>query len=368
MTIMDMSFSMEHILVNRQHLAQTRSDQSDLPQLADGAVRLKVESFSLTANNITYAVLGDRFGYWNFFPAAGDMGIVPTWGHAVVEASNHDDVAVGERIYGFLPMGTHLDVVPGNIAAGGFADLSAHRQAMSPIYNHYSRLAHDPEHRLAHEVQRMVFGPLFKTGFLIEAMFRRKGLHGAQTMLITSASSKTSMSLASVAKDLSPTIVRVGLTSDKHVAFVESTGLYDRVIAYDQIASLPQTRMVCVDFAGNGALLHAIHSHLGDALAYSCLVGATHVSALGDGQAKTKTMPGPEPILFFAPDHAVAAVKTLGAKRFSEAVAVCWHPFLDAVGRSVTIEERAGLAAAGDTYLAILQGMSDPSRATVVRP
>jgi hypothetical protein len=38
------------------------------------------------------------------------------------------------------------------------------------------------------------------------------------------------------------------------------------------------------------------------------------------------------------------------------------------VDSTVTIEERTGLAAAADTYLAILQGVSDPSVATVVRP
>jgi hypothetical protein len=339
------------LLVNRHRLSETTLTDDSLPPLVDGAARLKVESFSVTANNVSYAALGDRFGYWNFFPANGGMGIIPTWGHAVVEASNHKEVSVGERVYGFLPMGAHLDVVPGKIASGGFVDLSAHD---------------DPEHDPAREAQRMIFGPLFKTGFLIEAMFRREEWFGAQTLLMTSASSKTSMSLASVAKDLSPAIVRIGLTSAKHVAFVESTGLYDRVIAYDDVASLPQTRSVCVDFAGNGALLHAIHARLGDALAYSCLVGATHVGAHANDRAAP--MPGPEPILFFAPDHAAATIKTLGPQGFSEAVAGCWHRFLGVVDGTIVIEERTGLAAAAEIYLAILQGAAHPGVATIVRP
>ena len=40
-----------------------------LAPLADGAVRLAVESFSVTANNVTYAMAGDSFKYWDFFPA-----------------------------------------------------------------------------------------------------------------------------------------------------------------------------------------------------------------------------------------------------------------------------------------------------------
>lgn len=357
---------MESILVNRHHLNEAVLSVDDKPPLADGAVRLKVECFSVTANNITYAALGDRFGYWNFFPAPEGMGIVPTWGHAVVEASSHPGISVGDRVYGFLPMATHLDVVPGKVGAGGFADMAVHRQAMSPIYNQYSRLSHDPEHDPAHEAQRMIFGPLFKTGFLIEAMLRRENWFGAHTLLMTSASSKTAMSLASVAKDLSPAIERIGLTSEKHLAFVESTGLYDRVIAYDLVASLPQTRSVCVDFAGNGALLHAIHARLDEALAYSCLVGVTHVDA--PAGEKTGSMRGPAPIVFFAPDHAVATIKELGPKGFSEAVAARWHRFLDIVDGTVAIEERTGLAAAADTYLAILQGRANPGIATVIRP
>ncbi|MFN3453278.1 MAG: DUF2855 family protein, partial [Sphingorhabdus sp.] len=183
------------------------------------------------ANNITYAVIGDMFGYWNFFPAEGDWGVVPMWGHAVVTESRHAEIAVGERVYGYLPMGTHLDVLPEKVSAGGFTDTAHHRQPMSPIYNQYSRLNADPEHDPAKEAERMLFGPLFKTGFLIEAMFRREDWFGAQSLIMTSASSKTSMSLASVAKDLSPHIKRVGLTSQGNVEFVANTDLYDEVLA-----------------------------------------------------------------------------------------------------------------------------------------
>lgn len=138
---------------------------------------------SLTPSSVTSLAIG-------IFPADGGFGVVPMWGHAVVEVSHCPDIAVGERVYGYLPMGTHLDVVPGKVSAGGFTDMAAHRQPMSPIYNQYSRLAADPEHDPAKEAERMLFGPLFKTGFLIEAMLRREGWFGAKNLIITSASSK----------------------------------------------------------------------------------------------------------------------------------------------------------------------------------
>lgn len=350
----------------RHDLAQSRIVDAPLPPLGDGEVRLRIESFSVTANNVTYAVVGDAFGYWNFFPGEGDWGVVPMWGHAVVEASNHPEIAAGERVYGYWPMGQHLDVLPAGVSPSGFTDAAAHRQPMSPIYNQYSRLAADPEHDPACENERMIFGPLFKTGFLIESMFRREGWFGAEAVVITSASSKTALALASVARDRSPQIRRIGLTSPGNVDFVRSSGFYDAVLAYDAIADLPRVPSVSVDFAGNAAVLHAVHTALGDNLKYSCTVGATHVGA-GFGR-DNGPIPGPTPTLFFAPDHAVAAIKEQGPKAFGEAVATSWKCFIAEAGGAVAVDIRDGLAAAQDAFAAIHCGKADPAVGIVIRP
>ena len=355
------------IWVNRHALTETSVHEETPAPLGDGEVRLRIESFSVTANNITYAVIGDMFGYWNFFPAEGQYGVVPMWGHAVVEESRNPDIAVGERVYGYLPMGTHLDVLPGKVSRGGFTDMAAHRQPMSPIYNQYSRLNADPEHDPAKEAERMLFGPLFKTGFLIEAMFRREAWFGAQNLVMTSASSKTAMGLASVAKDLSPAVKRTGLTSAGNVDFVRSIGLYDDVLTYDEVGKLPLIDSVSVDFAGNSGLLRNIHETLGEHLKYSCLVGATHVDARGLGGGGGD-LPGPRPILFFAPDHAVATVQELGPKGFGEAVAISWKNFLGAVDGVVEIDERKGLGAAANAFAETLAGKADPQKGIIIRP
>ncbi|NJM49780.1 MAG: DUF2855 family protein [Sphingomonadales bacterium] len=365
----------EAVWINRSDLTDMMINEEAMPLLADNAIRLRIESFSVTANNVTYAVAGDAFGYWNFFPAGDGFGVVPMWGHAVVEASNHAEFAKGERIYGYLPMGTHLDVIPDRVSPGGFIDASPHRQPMSPIYNQYSRLAADPEHDPAREDERMIFAPLFKTGWLIEYMFRSQDWFGAENLIMTSASSKTSMGLASCAAQSAPHIRRIGMTSPANVEFVTASGLYDDVIAYDNVAALPQLPSVSVDFAGNAALLAAIHSALGEYLKYSCLVGATHVDARGGGGGSgggtgggTRNLTNPAPILFFAPDHAVAAIKELGPKSFGEAVAKSWHGFLSALKGSVTIDQRPGLDAAAQAFQSIYKNTADPSVGIVVRP
>jgi Protein of unknown function (DUF2855) len=351
--------------VKKSKISDVQIVEAPPAPLGQGAVRLKVESFAVTANNVTYAVIGDMFGYWNFFPADGEHGIVPMWGHAIVEASNCADIAVGERLYGYLPMGTHLDVIPGNVTPGQFGDLTDYRQPMSPFYNLYSRLTADPEHDPAREAARMIFGPLFKTGFLIEAMFRREGWFGAEQVVMTSASSKTALALAHCVKESSPAIRRVGLTSARNLSFVESSGLFDEVISYDSIGEIAAVPSVAVDFAGNASVLRAVHTALGDSLKYSCLVGATHIEARGGGE---EPLPGPQPILFFAPDHATATVKELGPKGFGEAVAQSWGSFVQGTDRFVAVEMRAGLQAAVDAFVTTAKGDADPAVGIVIRP
>lgn len=341
--------------------------ERDAPALADGMVRLAVESFSVTANNVTYAVVGDGFGYWDFFPAPEGFGIVPMWGHARVIESRCPDIAVGERVYGYLPMASHLDVRPGKITASGFADMAEHRQPMSPIYNQYARLAADPEHDPAHEAERMIFGPLFRTGFLIACFMTANDWFGASQLVITSASSKTALGLASAARDQSPQIQRIGLTSPSNVSFVEASGLYDQVVAYDAVGTIAALPSVSVDFAGNAGLLGQVHKHLGDSLHYSCLVGATHIEArstLGGGSA----MPGPKPVLFFAPDHAVALFRELGPEEATRQIAVAWQGFLAAMQRSIAVTRLHGLGEARRVFCEMVGGKVDPAQGIVIEP
>jgi hypothetical protein len=353
--------------VRKVALADAVLADRPLAPLGEGEVRLEIESFSVTANNVTYAVVGDGFRYWDFFPAPDGMGIVPMWGHARVIESCHPDIAVGERVYGYLPMASHLDVLPGRVSAGSFMDMAAHRQPMSPVYNSYTRLVADPEHDPAREAERMIFGPLFRTGFLIEYFLRGQGWFGAEQLVVTSASSKTAMGLASALRQSSPDIRCIGLTSKGNVAFVTASGLYDAVVAYDDLVGLPVAPSVSVDFAGNAELLARIHHHFGEALMQSVLVGATHIEARSVfGQ--NAPLPGPKPQLFFAPDHAVAFFKAYGAEEGGRLIAAAWREFLTAVEGTVAIERRAGLDAARSVFSAMVAGQIDPAKGIVIEP
>ncbi|MGA1245763.1 MAG: DUF2855 family protein, partial [Ilumatobacteraceae bacterium] len=102
--------------VDRTNLSISRLNRSVAVDLQPGEVRLAVQSFALTSNNITYAVFGDGLKYWDFFPVGEEpWGRVPVWGFADVVESTIGDVAVGERVYGYLPMATELVVTPGRV-------------------------------------------------------------------------------------------------------------------------------------------------------------------------------------------------------------------------------------------------------------
>jgi hypothetical protein len=318
----------------------------------------------VTANNVTYAVVGEQLGYWNFFPAPESWGIVPAWGHARVVASRHPEIAVGERVYGYLPMASHLIVEPGRVSPGLFRDMAAHRQPMSPVYNQYRRLAADPAHDPVREAARMLFEPLFLTSFLIEHQLRETCWHGAESVILTSASSKTALGTAHVMRASSPDVRRIGLTGAGNVGFVEETGLYDRVLAYEGLDELDvRGNSVLIDFAGSADLLHDIHHKSADRLVHSLRVGVTHHDEQGDAGA----LAGPRPVWFFAPDVATALIGEIGQDAFNQAVAERWAAFVREAERWIKVEHGEGAEALQRVWREQVAGRTPPDIGHVLR-
>ena len=352
------------MMVRRDALDQTAINETLVTEPRDGEILLEVEGFAVTANNVTYAVVGEQLGYWNFFPAPESWGIVPVWGHARVIASRHAEIAVGERVYGYLPMASHLIVQPGPVAADGFRDMAAHRQPMSAIYNQYRRLAADPAHDSAHEAERALFAPLFTTSFLIGDQLQRQNWHGAGTLIMTSASSKTALAAAFVVRADSPAVRRIGLTSTPNRAFVEATGLYDAVVSYDALDRLDVAgQVVLVDFAGNTQLLRDIYAALPGQLAQVLRVGVTH----HDERAGTELLPDPRPVWFFAPDAATALIGEIGAPAFNAALAAHWAAFVAEAATWITVERCEGAEALQAVWRDQLAGRVRPELGYIVR-
>src|SRR3954469_16496505 len=233
---------MTDFLVKCDELEQTRLADSPPPALAAGQALLRVESFGLTANNVTYAVFGDAMSYWKFFPsgAASDgWGRVPMWGFADVERSEAQGVEPGTRVYGYLPPSSHLVVTPTRVDASGFVDATEHRAALPAAYNRYQATAADPFYEESTEDLQMLLRPLFFTSFLIDDQLDDDGLAARGPVLISSASSKTAIGTAFLLSRRDG-VDLIGLTSERSRAFVDGLGIYGRSVLYDEIASLAE--------------------------------------------------------------------------------------------------------------------------------
>ena len=349
------------LLVRQDQLASTRLRTADDAAMATGQVRVRVEQLALTANNITYAAMGDMLQYWQFFPSGEDgWGIVPAWGFGTVVQSLHAGVAVGERLYGYWPMASQAVLSPGRLSDAGFSDTAPHRASLHGVYNHYLRTLADPFYRAGTEDVQALLRPLFTTSWLIDDFLADQQFFGATRLLLSSASSKTAYGTAFALAQRGGVEV-IGLTSPGHVAFCESLGCYDRVLAYDALeAQLDGTTpSVYIDFAGSVGLRQRIHAHC-TALAYSCAVGASHVADLGGaGQ-----LPGPRPVMFFAPAQVKKRQAEWGAQALSERLVAAWHAFSTRAVAGpapwLVVQQHAGPQATQALFLALLAGHGDP--------
>ena len=168
------------VWVHRSNLPQTRIVQSKSSVLAPGQIRVRVDKMGLTANNVSYALSGEMIGYWGYFPAEGPWGKVPTWAMADVVESQHDGVAVGERLYGFFPMASEVVLSPGKVVPDSFLDTAPHRQSLPAFYNYYRRVKGETEALSALEDERCLLFPLFFTSFGIYDFHLDNALFGAR--------------------------------------------------------------------------------------------------------------------------------------------------------------------------------------------
>ena len=358
-----MTASGTRLVVDRTDLAEAALESVTVGTPTDGVV-LAVERFALTTNNVTYAVTGDRLGYWRFFPTDDDtIGVVPAWGVATVVASDRDDVAKGERWYGLLPMATHVAIRPGRVSEGEVVDASPHREGLAGVYQRYNRLDADPLHRADTLDLELLLRPLFTTAFLLTEVVDGEAGDQHDVVVITSASSKTGTALAHLAPDRD--VVTVGITSAHHVAHVVGTGLYDRVLAYDEVEGLADCtgRVALVDIAGRADVVARVHEALPDGLTTHLVVGVTHHDTAEQSPAAEGA---PDPTFFFAPTHAAELARTWGPAVLVQRIADAWRPFVATVADGLDVLELDGLDAARDHWPRLVAGEVDPSVGIVV--
>lgn len=359
---------MADLQVRRDELHETRIVESQPLASAGPHALLAVDAFGITANNVSYAVFGEAMRYWDFFPAADGWGRVPMWGFADVAESSVEGLEAGARVFGYLPPSNHLAVRPEGADARGFVDASPHRVHLPAVYNRYLRVDSDPFYDRRYEDQDMLMRPLFLTSFLLDDELGDGGLAGAGTVVMSSASAKTAIAAAYLLAKRDGVEV-LGLTSARNVDFVEALGVYDRVVAYGRLDELELPRSVFVDVSGDPGVRAEIHRTLGELLAASISLGATHWREFGAGMADREAggqLPGPAPRFFFAPDRMAKRNRDWGPAGLMRRAGEAARPFTAWVAEWLEIERGSGLEAAERAWRQLLDGDVPPSRAHVV--
>ncbi|KOX05584.1 DUF2855 family protein [Micromonospora sp. DT68] len=346
--------------VARNDLGRTTLVDSAAPTPVDGEALLRVDRVGLTANNVTYAVLGDAMRYWQFFPPEprgldGQWGLPPLWGFAEVVASTVEGVEVGQRVYGYLPPAGHLVVRPDRVNATGFRDASAHRAELPSPYNSYRSTTGDPAYRPEQEDLLILFRPLFFTSFMLADQVIDNDFYGVRSLVLSSASSKTAYAAAFELHGRGPRLV--GLTSPGNLAFTRSLGCYDEVISYDDIDTLDVVETAYLDLSGAPATRAALRGHLGDRLVRDIAVGLTNQTPNADAAGE----------VFFAPVQMRKRGQDWGREGLDERFTAAWQRFAPMLSGWLDVRVGDGPEALRDAWLDVLAGRTPPRTGHVVQ-
>lgn len=355
--------TISEFIVRKDNLAETRIETREA-SLQDGEILARVDRFALTANNVTYGVVGERIGYWKFFPVAkeGD-GIIPVWGFADVIESNHPEVPVGDRLYGYFPMASHLVMKPAKVGEARLLDGAEHRQSLPPVYNSYARVKAEQGYDRAMDDDRMVLYPLYATSFCLYDFMKDKGWFGAEQIVIPSASSKTAIGTAyAIAADGSAPRL-VGVTSARNKSAVEKLKLYAEVFTYDGIEKIDASKpALIIDMSGDGAVLGRLHKHLGDNMKFTSNVGVTHydANAMGPDFIRERSE------MFFAPGHIQRRAQEWGPGAFEKQALGFWRETALKSRDWLIIRRENGPDAVARAWTDVLEGKTPADAAWVV--
>ncbi|SDS46364.1 DUF2855 family protein [Actinoplanes derwentensis] len=343
--------------VGRDDLARTSVTGGSTPALTDGEVLLRVDRVGITANNVTYAVLGESMRYWEFFPSGlgAGWGLPPLWGFAEVAESTIAEIKTGQRLYGYLPPAGHLVVRPDRIDDSGFRDVSAHRADLPSPYNAYRATIGDAAYRADQEDLLVLFRPLFFTSFMLADQVADNSFYGAEAIVVSSASSKTAYAAAFELHGRGPRLI--GLTSPGNVAFTEALGCYDQVLAYDQVSDLAAVPTVYLDLSGAPETRTGLRFHLGSQLIRDIAVGLTNRIPNADAAGE----------VFFAPVQMRKRRQDWGRDGLDERFAEAWHRFAAVAQGWVDVRLGQGPDGLREAWLDVLAGRTPPRTGRIVQ-
>ncbi|KAH8660105.1 hypothetical protein BX600DRAFT_467246 [Xylariales sp. PMI_506] len=245
-------------------------DKPSLPPLTPGTIRIRSRILSISTNTFTYARLGHLVGWWGVwpFPAglpepysnASTYGRISSWGYAEVVESHADDVPVGTKLFGYMPIGSYPETLQVEVDSetGQLLEVGDYRKHLLNMYNRYDKFPATMD--LTENVELLgwtsVMRVLFETSYLLNRYvftWDEKRTHpmgipfgsgwnqdqadlNDALVLLLGPSSKTGLAFAYQLRRARPLGTRprkvVAVGSAQSRDFSKATGLFDEVLLY----------------------------------------------------------------------------------------------------------------------------------------
>jgi len=385
------------VATKRKRNKETVILRDELPALQKGEVRFSVDKFGLSTNNVFYAQMGEApfLKFFHVYPLKGhkDLVNVPAWGLGTIIESENPEFNVGERYRGFFHM-TNVVQMKAKRSSDGLVAIGGNRDKLNKAYNRFVKVSDGPTSPFTGVGSKpdlaMVAAPGALSGFVIYELLRMKNYYGGNSVVLTSASSKFSLATAvclQEARENGSVKKVIGYTSAANAEFVQSTGLFDDVLTYDQ--SLPannEFQFVMIDVAGDAAIFQRNKKQLKKALA----VGGTHSNA----KASTFTSFGPSGLvkmlsgmmapksvatwvdskldpkleMFFAPSVMATLMDEFGKDEFEKMGDAALNKFVNAAIDNdwITVVRGDEPKAIQESYDRVFRGKLPPSEAVIL--
>lgn len=337
-------------------------DFTPLDTLPLDSILIKIDFFSFTANNATYAALGDSYKYWNFYPTrdAASFGSIPVWGYGTVIQSN-TNIKQGEHIFGYFPPSRFVVFNPIKINPDNFIVSRPDLPQDRLVYNTYIRTNHSYSFKslVGYEDVISVFWPLFATGYYLADMITCKNFK-VDKIIVTSASSKTAMSFAYSFKLFGNKQPLIALTSHQNLDFVKSLKLYDQVFSYNQVKEISGSCII-TDFAGNQDLNTSLEKHLGKNRHHTISVGMSHFNPNSKLVGFDKEIDSNKRSeIFFAPSFVQQRYRELGKDVAKKREDDDWIRVVPVAKHWIKMEKVFGVEGALDVVRLVIDGKGDP--------
>jgi len=298
------------LLVNRNDFAEVALVNADETPLQAGSVRVKIGPWALTANNITYMVTGDQIGYWHYFePSHYDLLIEEgediRWGRMPVWGY----AEVTESLCEDVPVGTQIY---------GFFPV-AETMDLKPIKINPNGFQDGTEHRLE--------------------------LHSVYNSYSFTKSDPSFQAYETLQPILRPLFTTSFLIDD----FLDREAFYgaEQVLILSASSKTALGTAYCLKQRG-GIRVAGLTSERNQSFVEG-----------------TKNNHGAAPVMFFAPDQAKQRFKDWGADGFAKNLGARWMPFCESANDWLSIEIKTGIEPVLKTYKDLLDGKTDPAKATL---